>query len=71
MDFGDPPGFKRVDHYGQRIFYLTIPDPTEKEEFFEVHKCQSDKSTPDGKRLAWRRIGHSFEGLRLLQKETA
>ena len=34
MDFGDPPGFKRVDHYGQRIFYLTIPDPTEKEESF-------------------------------------
>ena len=31
---GDPPGFKRVDHHGQRIFYLTIPDPTEKEESF-------------------------------------
>ena len=34
MSFGDPPGFKRVDHLGQRVFYLTIPDPTEKEESF-------------------------------------
>ena len=34
MSFGDPPGFKRIDHQGQRIFYLTIPDPTEKGESF-------------------------------------
>ena len=34
MAFRDPPGFKRVDHHGQRIFYLTIPNPTEKEESF-------------------------------------
>ena len=34
MAFRDPPGFKRVDHHGQRIFYLTIPDPTEKEDSF-------------------------------------
>ena len=34
MAFGDPPGFKRVDKLGQRIFYLTVPDPNEKEESF-------------------------------------
>ena len=32
MSSGDPPGFKRVNIYGGRISYLTIPDPSQKEQ---------------------------------------